>query len=287
MQFRQNFVHGGRRPKQWAAWGVDYLKYDWNPNDVPHVQEMQDALKASGRDMVFSLSNSAPFEHAADWARLSNAWRTTGDIGTNYESVCQNGFTQSRWAPFSGPGHWNDADMMELGYVGWGNPQPTHLNADEQYTHVTLWCLLAAPLLLGADLERLDPFTVSLLSNDEVLAVDQDALGHAAVQVAASADTMKLTGPAPYASHGETNSVTLPRTQVWAKPMADGSEAVGLFNLGDMDGPVTVNFTDLKVAGRQRVRDLWRQRNVGAFTGQYTAVVPSHGTVLVKISPAR
>lgn len=273
--------------RQWAQWGFDYLKYDWNPNDVSHVQEMHDALETSGRDMVFSLSNAAPFEHAADWARLSNAWRTTGDIAPNYESFCQNGFTQSKWAPFSGPGHWNDADMMILGYVGWGNPKPTGLNADEQYSHVSLWCLLSVPLLLGADLERLDPFTISLLSNDEVLAVDQDALGKAAVQVAASADTVKLTGPRPYAAHGETDSVTLPRRQVWAKPMVGGAEAVGLFNLGDADAPVTVNFTDLKLTGRQQVRDLWRQKNLGTFTGSYTATVPAHGTVLVKIGTPR
>ena len=273
--------------RQWAAWGFDYLKYDWDPNDVPHVREMSDALNASGRDFVFSLSNSAPFEHAADWARFSNAWRTTGDISGNYESLCQNGFTQSKWAPYSGPGHWNDADMMVLGYVGWGSPQPTHLNADEQFTHVSLWCLLSAPLLLGCDMSRLDAFTLSLLTNDEVLAVDQDPLGRAAVRVAAAGGDVTLTGPAPYASHGETSSVTLPRLQVWAKPMADGSQAVGLFNLGDAPAPVTADFDAIKIKGRQRVRDLWRQKDNGVFTGRYQATVPSHGVVLVKMTPVR
>ncbi|BDI31622.1 hypothetical protein CCAX7_36730 [Capsulimonas corticalis] len=271
--------------KQWADWGFDYLKYDWNPNDEAHTREMSEALKASGRDFVFSLSNSAPFEHADDWARLSNAWRTTGDIVDNYESLCQNGFTQSKWAPYSGPGHWNDADMMILGWVGWGPAlHPTHLSPDEQYTHMSLWCLLSSPLLIGCDLEKLDPFTLSLLTNDEVLAIDQDPLGRAATQVSTAGGDVTLVGAAPYASHGETNSVTQPRLQVWAKPLEDGSQAVGLFNLGDATAEVTANFADLKATGEQRVRDLWRQKDLGAFRTSFTTDVPSHGVVLVKIS---
>jgi alpha-galactosidase len=114
--------------KQWAAWGFDYLKYDWNPNDVPHVAEMAAALRASGRDMVFSLSNAAPFKHAADWARLANSWRTTGDIrdvwtegekDRHFYGVSEIGFSQDRWAPYGAPGHWNDPDMLVVGYVGW------------------------------------------------------------------------------------------------------------------------------------------------------------------------
>ncbi|MEO7715712.1 MAG: putative Ig domain-containing protein [Capsulimonas sp.] len=270
--------------KQWADWGFDYLKYDWNPNDEEHTREMSDALKASGRDFVYSLSNSAPFEHAGDWARLSNAWRTTGDIVDNYESLCQNGFTQSKWAPFSGPGHWNDSDMMILGWVGWGPAlHPTHLTADEQYTHMSLWCLLSSPLLIGCDLEKLDPFTLSLLTNDEVIAIDQDPLGRAATQISHAGGDITLTGAAPYASHGETNSVTLPCLQVWAKPLEDGSQAVGLFNLGEQPAEVIADFSDLKMSGKQSVRDLWRQKALGTFRSEYKAIVPAHGVALVKI----
>jgi alpha-galactosidase len=272
---------------QWAAWGFDYLKYDWNPNDVPHVTEMADALVASGRDMVFSLSNAAPFEGAADWARLANAWRTTGDITDNYESLCANGFTQSRWAPFSGPGHWNDADMMILGYVGWGpSLHPTHLSADEQYTHMSLWCLLSAPLLLGCDLEKLDPFTLSLLTNDEVLAIDQDPAGKAATCVATDGGDVTIHGRPAY-THFGSESITLPRKQVWAKPLVDGSLAVGLFNLGDLPTQVTAKFSDLKITGAQQVRDLWRQKDVGVLTDEYEAEVPAHGVVLVRVSGVR
>ena len=251
--------------KQWAAWGFDYLKYDWNPNDIPHVQEMADALRASGRDLVFSLSNAAPFGNAADWARLANAWRTTGDIRDTWQSMTRNGFSQNRWAPFSGPGHWNDPDMLVVGRVGWGpSLHATNLTPDEQYTHISLWCLLASPLLLGCDLDQLDPFTLGLLTNDEVLDVDQDSLGKEATTVA-----------------GDNISYS-----VYAKPLDDGSLAVGIFNRGPDAYTLTVKWSDLGLTGPQLVRDLWRQKDLGAFTDQFSAPVPSHGVVLVRIIPA-
>jgi alpha-galactosidase len=251
--------------KQWAQWGFDYLKYDWNPIEVPETQEMLDALKASGRDVIYSLSNHAPFAGAADWARLANAWRTTGDIKDNWKSVSSIGFSQDKWAEFAGPGHWNDADMLVVGKVGWGPKlHPTNLTPDEQYTHITLWCLLASPLLIGCDMTQMDEFTLSLLTNDEVLAVDQDAQGKEARQIAQSGET-----------------------QVWARPLADGTWAVGLFNLGEGAGDVTVKFEDLKLAGAQNVRDLWRQKDLGASEGSFTAKVAPHGVVMIKVGKAR
>ncbi|MES2462131.1 MAG: putative Ig domain-containing protein, partial [Armatimonadota bacterium] len=178
--------------KQWASWGFDYLKYDWNPNDVESTAEMNQALRRSGRDVVLSLSNSAPFDQASNWTRLANAWRTTGDIADTWgrpriswqQGMGQIAFAQDRWAPFSGPGHWNDPDMLVIGTVSLSQPMHyTHLTADEQFTHVTMWSLLSAPLLIGCDMEKLDAFTLSLLTNDEVLAVNQDALGRGAVKV--------------------------------------------------------------------------------------------------------
>lgn len=252
--------------RQWAAWGMDYLKYDWNPNDVPHVTEMARALRASGRDIVYSLSNSAPFEHAADWARLAHCWRTTGDIVDSWGSVSSIGFSQDRWAPFAGPGHWNDADMLVVGHVGWGpSLHPTNLSPDEQYTHISLWCLLSSPLLLGCDLTKLDEFTLSLLTNDEVLAVNQDPLGDQARRVAHDEDS-----------------------EIWAKEMADGSKAVGLFDRGllfDEPREITVTWEQLGLSGRQRVRDLWRQQDLGVFGDAFTATVPPHGVVLIRIQP--
>jgi alpha-galactosidase len=300
--------------KQFAAWGFDYLKYDWNPIEVPQVEEMADALKDSGRDFVYSLSNHAPYEGAADWARLANCWRTTGDIRDNWRSVTSIGFSQGKWARFAGPGRWNDPDMLVVGKVGWGPKlHPTGLTPDEQYTHISLWCLLAAPLLIGCDLTDMDDFTVSLLTNDEVLAVDQDPLGKEATRVK---EDVKAG------------------IEVWARPLADGSTAVGLFNRGryEIEPPprpkkgepapkhvwklhdrasdrdeefdneadaqaalqktaavveVAVDWSDLHLTGAQAVRDLWRQKDLGDADGKVSVKAPFHGVVLLQIGAAR
>jgi alpha-galactosidase len=248
--------------RQWAAWGFDYLKYDWNPIEVPQVQEMADALKASRRDFVLSLSNSAPFSGAADWARLSNAWRTASDIRDQWTTVVRNGFnTADKWNQFEGPGHYNDPDMLVVGMVGWGPKlHKTRLTPDEQYTHISLWCLLSAPMLIGCDMTKLDDFTLNLLTNDEVLAIDQDVLCKQAAPI--NADKTY---------------------QVWAKPLADGTWAVGLFNLGDETADVTVPFDALSLSGTQKVHDLWRQQDLPDATDKFTASVNSHGVVLLKI----
>src|SRR4051794_40900317 len=153
--------------KQWAEWGIDYLKYDWNPIEIPETKAMYEILRNSGRDIVFSLSNSAPFDAPGggvkDWMKISNAWRTGGDIRDTWDrGVKSRIFSQDKWAPFAGPGHWNDPDMMVLGVVGFGGQHPTKLTPDEQYTHMSAWCLMSVPLLLGNDLTKLDPFTMSL-----------------------------------------------------------------------------------------------------------------------------
>ena len=251
--------------RQWAAWGFDYLKYDWHPIDIPNASEMAGALKASGRDIVYSLSNRASFETAGAYAGFAQCWRTTGDIQDNWNSVSGIGFSQDRWTPFGGPGHWNDPDMLVAGYVGWGaRLHSTHLTPDEQYTHISLWCLLSAPLLLGCDLDRLDDFTLGLLTNDEVLDIDQDSLGQPARCVRKD-----------------------PATAVYAKELADGSRAVGLFNLARVAREVRVGWSDLGITGPRRVRDLWRQQDLGTFDAQYAVSVPAHGVVLVRLTPTK
>ncbi len=261
---------------QWAAWGFDYLKYDWNPNDVEHVSEMSKALRASGRDIVFSLSNAAPFAQAADWSRLANSWRTTGDIrdvwqegvDRGYYGVSEIGFSQDKWAPSAGPGHWNDPDMLVVGNVGWSaNLHPTQLTADEQYTHISLWCMLSAPLLLGCDLEHLDAFTLNLLTNDEVLAIDQDALGRQAVR-----------------------AYTMGSVDVYVKDLEDGSRAIGFFNRGPE--ALTFGFSKLRQLGfapALHVRDLWRQANLADITNTSKQDLPvsvaAHGVTLYKLAP--
>jgi alpha-galactosidase len=251
---------------QFAAWGFDYLKYDWNPIKLPQVVEMSEALRESGRDINFSLSNNSRdklLDRIAAIAPFAQSWRTTGDINDSWGSLSGIGFSQEPWTQFSGPGHWNDPDMLIVGWVGWGPKlHQTKLTPDEQYTHISLWCLLSAPLLIGCDLEKLDAFTLSLLSNDEVLAVDQDSLGKQAVRVVSANDL-----------------------DVFAKPLADGSLAVGLFNRSATNATVTANFSDLKISGPQTVRDLWRQKNLGIFSDKFEAPVASHGVVLVRIIP--
>jgi len=251
--------------KQYAAWGIDYLKYDWNPIELPEVKAMYVALRNSSRDVVLSLSNSAPFAGVADWAQWSNCWRTGGDIRDNWKSLKSRLFTQDKWAPYGGPGHWNDPDMMIVGWVGWGKgPRPTLLWPDEQYTHVSAWCLMSVPLLLGNDLTKLDSFTTSLLTNDEVLALNQDALGKQATVISLQGDA-----------------------GVMAKDLEDGSKAVGLFYPGDSTATqrVTVRWSDLGITGPHTVRDLWRQKDLGLFDGEFTADVRRHGVVLIKITP--
>ena len=226
--------------KQWAAWGIDYLKYDWGPVELPESREMAAALRASGRDVIFSISNNTSgniFGEVGDLATVANSWRTTTDIKDVWKSVCANGFDADKWAPFAGPGHFNDPDMLVVGRVGWGKLHATHLSPDEQYSHVSLWCLLSAPLLLGCDLQKLDPFTLGLLTNDEVLDLDQDALGKQATMVAKDGDT-----------------------EIYAKRLEDGSWAVGFFNRGETPMKATLHWNAIGISGPQIVRDLWRKR---------------------------
>jgi alpha-galactosidase len=275
--FEASWQHETKDAQQYAAWGFDYLKYDWcsysqvEDKSLPDRQRlmkpyqvMDAALRKLDRDILFSLCQYG-MGNVWEWGAEvgGNCWRTTGDIRDTWSSMAGIGFSQSGHAPYAGPGHWNDPDMLVVGKVGWGNPHPTHLTPNEQYTHVSLWCLLSAPLLIGADMSQLDPFTLNLLSNDEVLDVDQDPLGNQATRIV---------------KNGET--------EVWAKKMADGSMAVGLFNRGEMPAEVTATWQDLGLTGRHRVRNLWRQKNAGEFDASFSATVPRHGVCLVRIFPA-
>ena len=279
--------------KQWAAWGIDYLKYDWNPRTKPgdvsnevfkkQIQDMAKALENSGRDILFSYSNSMPFEAIGDVSPQLNAWRTTGDIRDSWWSLTRIGFSQDKWGPHARPGHWNDPDMLVVGHVGWSkNLHPTNLTPDEQYTHISLWSLLAAPLLIGCPIERMDEFTLSLLTNDEVLAVNQDPLGKQARLVSSQGEEVVIERPGRPGQAGK-----FPRGQVWSRELEDGTSAVGLFNLGDDEMSVIADFKDLKVSGKQTVRDLWRQKDIGTADGKYEAKVAPHGVVFVKLSPAK
>jgi alpha-galactosidase len=172
--------------------------------------------------------------------------------------MCSKGFGQDKWRMFSKPGHWNDPDMLEIATKEKIAPG---LTPDEEYTHMTLWCLICAPLLLANDMSKMDAFTKNLVENDEVIAVNQDALGDQAVEIARDGDA-----------------------RVYAKKMADGSKAVGLFNIGTSGTlSVTVKWSDLKMSGSQNIRDLWRQKDLGKFDGAFSMPVAPHSAELVKI----
>lgn len=251
---------------QWGEWGVDYLKYDWNPNDCYNTVEMHEALLAQKRDIVFSLSNSAPYGDAPVWMQESNCWRTTGDIRDNWKSIYKIGFEgQDKWIAFNRPGHWADADMLVLGMVGWGpHLHYTQLTPDEQYTHMTLWAMLASPLLIGCDMSRLDDFTISLLCNNEVNDINQDPLGIQAYRY-----------------------YTRPDYVTYVKHLEDGSMAVAMFNTSEK--PLTIGFIpkSLGFRGKQTIRDVWRQKDLVQIEAneRFDTNVAPHGVALMKIYP--
>ena len=251
---------------QYAKWGVDYLKYDWNPNDEWWMRDMKEALDATGRDIVYSISNSSRVTLGPALLKYAQCWRTTGDIRDTWASLSSIGFEgQDRWAGFTGPGHWPDADMLVLGKVGWGRKMHwTQLTPWEQYTHITLWSILASPMLLGCDMEMLDPFTLSLLCNSEVLDVNQDPLGVKGVVFTKGEDHV-----------------------IYIKPLEDGSLAVAMFNLGDAEKVIGFTPHKLGLYGEQTVRDLWRQQDVGkvSFKERWEASVPPHGCAFYRLTP--
>jgi alpha-galactosidase len=318
-----SYEHEEQDAKSYANWGFDYLKYDLCSYTRVHritdresamkpYQVMQAALQKVDRDILYSLCQYGG-NQVWEWGPEvgGNSWRTTGDITDRWDSLTSIWDRQVNLAPYAGPGHWNDADMMIVGVVSVGsgrNLHPTNLTHDEQYSHVSLWSLLAAPMLIGCDMTKFDDFTLNLLTNDEVLAVNQDPLGKQATRVVDD----------PTAG-----------IEIWARPLADGTMAVGLFNRGryqlmaprgrgpqaanqpwrvldrstrestefptqaeaneafekvaTKSGEVAVHWADLKLEGNQKVRDLWRQKDLGAADGHYTANVPMHGVVLLKI----
>ena len=271
--YEGSYQHEFQDAAQYARWGIDLLKYDWcsygtvvRGKELADLQKpyriMRAALDACGRDIVYSLCQygmGAVWEWGAQVG--ANLWRTTGDITDTYNSMEGIGRSGADRAGWAGPGHWNDPDMLVVGKVGWGPKlHLTHLSAVEQIMHLSLWALQAAPLLIGCDLSQLDEFTTALLTNDEVLDIDQDPLG-----IAASRKWRQGT------------------QEVWARPLADGTLAVGLINLGPEPAQITVTWATLALAGRQPVRDLWFRRDLGSFTDHFTAEVSRHGAVLLKI----
>ncbi len=268
-KYEGSLDHEVQDAQTYAAWGIDYLKYDLcglrdqtkaagSPEDAHAIMigayvKMRDALRSTGRPIVYSLcqyGDDAVWRWGAEVG--GNLWRTTGDINDHYARMETIGFSQAGLARFAGPGHWNDPDMLEVGNGG--------MTTEEYRTHMSLWVLLAAPLLAGNDLSTMTPETISLLTNREVIAVDQDPAGH-------QGDRVSAEGP----------------IEVWAKPLADGSKAVGIFNRQQNPLPATVDLRTLGFSGPVKARDLWKKSDVGTLSSPYIVTVPGHGVILLKV----
>jgi alpha-galactosidase len=272
------YQHEAQDARRIAAWGFDFLKYDWcsygnvaGGNDLAHLKKpyerMWGELQKVDRDIVFNLCQYGMGDVWKWGASCGNSWRTAGDLGEPSAADCRKNILRDGFGlyadrqlhKFAAPGGWNDPDYVLLGCLADGR---TRLTPSEQYAYFSLWSLVAAPLIFSGDMNRLDDFTLGLLCNDEVIDVDQDPLGRAAHRAA---------------KQGES--------EVWVRELEDGSKAVGLFNHADAAAAVAADWTDLGVRGKQTVRDLWRQEDLGQFEGQFSAAVPRHGVVLVRITP--
>lgn len=258
--YEGSYLHEAQDARTYAAWGVDYLKYDWcsasrvyTPEQMPAVYEkMALALRATGRPIVFSLCEYG-WNNVGVWGAAAggNLWRTTDDIEDNYASMAFNGFSQNGRQFSAGPGHWNDPDMLEIGNGG--------MNEEEYRTHMSLWAMLAAPLLAGNDLSSMTAETKAILTNGEVIAVDQDRLGRQGWMVSQNGGQ-----------------------EIWMRPLAGGATAVGLFNRTGAAATMSVRWAGIGLRPPTQVRDLWAHRNLpaGAF---YTGDVAAHGVVMLRV----
>src|SRR6202045_1688384 len=259
---------------QYAAWGVDYLKYDWCSTTTQDAKasyaNIRSALDTAGRPIVLSIcewGTAKPWLWGKEVG--GNLWRTTGDISDRWGgqekwkdgSCCSNGVLaiidqEATLYSYAGPGHWNDPDMLEVGNGG--------MTDVEYRSHFSLWAILAAPLIAGNDLRNMRPEIPDILTNKEVIAVDQDAMGLQGERVVKGGDS-----------------------EVWAKQMKDGSRAAILFNRGSADHDISVNWEDFGYPNHldAAVRDLWQKKDLGRFTGKFSALVVSHGVVMVTVKP--
>jgi alpha-galactosidase len=260
--YEGSYGHEAQDARTFAKWGIDYLKYDWcgartlyTDEEMPAIyQKMGDALRASGRPIVYSLCQYGRLDVWKWGADVGgNLWRTTGDIRDAWDSMSRIGFGQNDLAPWAKPGHWNDPDMLEIGNGG--------MNETEYRTHMSLWSILAAPLLAGNDLRNMSPEILAILTNPEVIAIDQDKAGKQGERVWKSGDQ-----------------------EVWARPLANGAKAVAFFNRSAEAAKVTVHWSDLGINDKVRLRDLWAHKDVEWPGPEYSATIPAHGVVMLRVT---
>jgi alpha-galactosidase len=273
--------HEATDARTFAEWGFDFLKYDWCSYraEMPGREGLKkpyrlmwDELQKLNRDVVFNLCQYGMGDVWEWGGEVGHCWRTTGDLGLErggaLPSFYQIGLSNAKHWEYARPGAWNDPDYILIGWVGdahgMGEGKPTKLSPDEQYSYMSMWSLMAAPLIFSGDMAKLDALTLNILCNHEVIAVDQDALGKQARIVRQDRGELVL-----------------------AKDMEDGSKAVGIFNLGAQVARFSVAWSDLGIAGNQRARDLWRQRDLGTYGSQYETDIPRHAVVLLRLAQAR
>lgn len=271
-----------RDAKQFAAWGYDFLKYDWcsytqkaKDKSLEEFQKpyrlMSGFLKAQPRDIVLNLCQYGMgdvWEWGADVG--GHCWRTAGDLGFELDRYHYVALRNAEHWPFAKPGAWNDPDYLLIGAVGsakeMGEPIPCSLSPGQQYAYMSLWCLMAAPLFYSGDMTRLDAFTLNVLCNPEVIEVDQDPLGAQGHPVVRNEDA---------------------KTEIWTKPMEDRSVAIGLFNRDDKEHPITVNWSDIGLTGKYRVRDLWRQTDLVVCDLTFFTPVAAKDVMLLRFWPVQ
>jgi alpha-galactosidase len=260
--YEGSYGHEEQDARTFAAWGIDYLKYDWcgarniyTDEEMPAVyQKMGDALLKTGRPIVYSLCQYGR-QDVWKWGPDvgGNLWRTTGDISDRWDSMTRIGFGQNDLAQYARVGHWNDPDMLEVGNGG--------MTDTEYKTHMSLWAILAAPLLAGNDLRDMTPATKEILLNREVIAVNQDKAGIQGKRVSQTGDQ-----------------------EVWVRELANGDSAVGVFNRGAAPADVAIKWIDLGIKGKvKQVRDVWDKKDVKVDGPDYKVTVPSHGVVFLRV----
>lgn len=273
------FGHEAADARRFAEWGFDFLKYDWCSYraEAPGVAGMKkpyqiisEELRKLDRDIVLNLCQYGMGEVWKWGGEVGHCWRTTGDLGLERGAALPGfyriGLSNAQHWQYARPGAWNDPDYILIGWVGdahgMGEGKPTALTPSEQYAYMAMWSLMAAPLVFSGDMAKLDPFTLGVLCNHEVIEVNQDPLGK----------------QARILRHNR-------RELVLVKDLEDGSKAVGLFNLGAAAGSLQATWSDLGVKGPQRLRDLWRQKDLGTMDGKLETTVSRHGVILLRLSP--
>jgi alpha-galactosidase len=264
--------HETKDANTYASWTVDYLKYDNCNSDGTTPEKrypvMRDALNASGRAIFFSMCEWGVDQPALWAANVGNSWRTTGDISDNWRSMIGNIDKNNAYANYSGPGAWNDPDMLEVGNGG--------MTDAEYVAHFSLWAISKAPLLIGCDVTKMSAATLAILTNPEVIAVNQDPLGVQGKKVASAASRFSNAPNAPQ------------DLEVWAGPLSGGSQAVLLLNRADSGSePITVKWTDIGFPAEKAatIRDLWAHKDLGSFTGSFTSPnIDSHSVMMLNIT---